>query len=222
MSEQSGFEHLKSRQRAERNDYSSDFGLRIHRAISWLRPAEAALEGGDLDNAFVCYWIAFNAAYAGDLETDETPSSRDEFRRYFASLLKADSKQRIYDAIWTKFSGPVRMLLDNRFTFAPFWTAQRGGDPEAWKPAFQRAGDVVRTALSKQDTQRVLEIVFDRLYVLRNQVMHGGATWNGQVNRDQLRDAVAIQATTVPLFIQLMMDEPADDWGMPFYPVMSD
>lgn len=28
----------------------------------------------------------------------------------------------------------------------------------------------------------ILSILFDRLYVLRNQLVHGGATWNSDVN----------------------------------------
>lgn len=40
------------------------FTLRKHRALSWLRRAEAA--GVDDNVAFICLWIAFNAAYAQD------------------------------------------------------------------------------------------------------------------------------------------------------------
>ena len=42
------------------------FSLRVHRALSWLRRAEAA--GDDDDIAFICQWIAFNAVYAQDVD----------------------------------------------------------------------------------------------------------------------------------------------------------
>ena len=45
--------------------HRSPFTLRMHRALSWLQRADAA--GDDDDVAFVCLWIAFNAAYAQDL-----------------------------------------------------------------------------------------------------------------------------------------------------------
>ena len=64
--------------------------------------------------------------------------------------------------------------------------------------------------------------VFDRLYVLRNQLVHGGATWNSSVNRDQVRDGTRILAFLVPLFIDLMMDNPDIAWGDPCYPVVED
>jgi hypothetical protein len=57
---------------------------------------------------------------------------------------------------------------------------------------------------------------------LRNQVVHGGATWNSKVNRDQLRDGAAILATLLPIFIDLMLDHPEIEWGLPFYPVVQE
>ena len=62
--------------------------------------------------------------------------------------------------------------------------------------------------------------MFDRLYVLRNQLFHGGATWNGKVNRDQLRDCSRLLSKLVPLIIALMMDNPDTDWGEAVYPVV--
>ena len=66
----------------------------------------------------------------------------------------------------------------------------------------------------------ILSMLFDRLYVLRNQMMHGGATWNSAVNRDQLHDGAAILGSFLPVMIDLMMDAPDQDWGAPMYPVV--
>ena len=55
--------------------------------------------------------------------------------------------------------------------------------------------------------------------MLRNQLVHGGATWNSGVNRDQVRDGAHILAVLVPVFIDLMMDNPQAPWGAPYYPV---
>jgi hypothetical protein len=70
------------------------------------------------------------------------------------------------------------------------------------------------------DTVRVLTLVFDRLYVLRNQLVHGGSTWNSIVNRDQVRDGAAILSFLVPVFTDVMMENPDEEWGRPFYPVV--
>lgn len=70
------------------------------------------------------------------------------------------------------------------------------------------------------DTLKVLGVVFDRLYVLRNQIVHGGSTWNSSVNRAQVRDGATIMMTVVPTLIDLMLDHPELDFGAINYPVI--
>jgi hypothetical protein len=68
---------------------------------------------------------------------------------------------------------------------------------------------------------QVLSIVLARLYVLRNQLIHGGATWNGSVNRHQVRDCANLLGKLVPIVIEIMMDHPEHDWGVATYPVIN-
>ena len=75
-------------------------------------------------------------------------------------------------------------------------------------------------ALVAKDTKLILSTVFDRLYVLRNQIIHGGATWNSSVNRSQIKEGAEILAFLVPVFVTLMMDNPNTKWGPPLYPVV--
>jgi hypothetical protein len=63
-------------------------------------------------------------------------------------------------------------------------------------------------------------LVLNRLYTLRNQLMHGGATWGGKVNREQLRDCTRLLGNLVPVIIGLMMDNPDTPWGDAVYPVV--
>ena len=70
-----------------------------------------------------------------------------------------------------------------------------------------------------KDTDKILEIVFVRLYTLRNQLVHGGATWNSSANRQQLCDGCAILDDMVPLILQIMQEHHDDtEWGSLFYP----
>ncbi|MNG27738.1 hypothetical protein D3C84_1129020 [compost metagenome] len=62
--------------------------------------------------------------------------------------------------------------------------------------------------------------MFNRIYTLRNQLMHGGATWDGSVNRIQLRDCAKLLGKLVPLVILLMLDNPKTLWGDACYPVV--
>lgn len=65
-----------------------------------------------------------------------------------------------------------------------------------------------------------LLIIQGRLYTLRNQILHGGATWNSLVNRYQMRDAVAILSKLIPLIIKTLMDNPKQFIGEAVYQVV--
>jgi hypothetical protein len=40
------------------------------------------------------------------------------------------------------------------------------------------------------------------------------------VNRDQVRDGAAILGFLMPVMVDLMLDNPEEDWGQPLYPVV--
>ena len=76
-------------------------------------------------------------------------------------------------------------------------------------------------ALKKGETHIVLQIIFSHLYTLRNQLMHGGATYNSSVNRKQLLETCHILSKLIPMILQIMLENPDNPyWGKPFYPVV--
>ena len=46
------------------------------------------------------------------------------------------------------------------------------------------------------------------------------SVWNSQFNRDHVRDGAAILPFLMPVFVDVMMDYPDEDWGRPFCPVV--
>ena len=217
-------ETLKRKQRELRDAFPLPLTLRVHRALSWLRRAEN--EKDDLDVRFILLWIGFNAAYAGDLDRaldgeGRAGNERERFEQFFAALVEMDTGNRIYNVIWERFSQEIRLLIDNKYVFAPFWRHHAGEFGGAgWEVSFESAKRAANRALAKKDTAIVLSILFDRLYVLRNQLVHGGATWGSGTNRDQVRDGAALLAFLLPVFINLMMDNTEREWAMPNYPVV--
>lgn len=218
-----GLDHaaLKAKQRAIRGGFPETMGLRAHRAISWIGRAEAC--GEDDDARFIFLRIAFNAAYADEQEFKAiAPGERAAFVEYFVRLVALDEDQRIYKALWQRFSGPVRMLMENQYIFNPFWQYHNGIDEfEDWEDRFAASSRSFASSFQTGDSTRVLSFVFDRLYVLRNQLVHGGSTWNSDVNRAQVRDGAEILGFLMPVFIDIMMDNPNENWGKPFYPVVA-
>lgn len=210
---------LKARQRRERDGHSPSVVLRVHRALSWLGRAEK--EKTDDDARFVFLWIAFNAAYATehhDAEMTEAAS----FRSFLRMLVKLDTSGRLAYLVWREFPNSIRVLLRNEFVFKDFWRYQNGLlTADEWESAFKKSRRSAELALAGGDTLKVLSIVLKRLYVLRNQLMHGGATWNGAVNRSQVRDCANLLGKLVPIVIEIMMEHPQHDWGAATYPVVN-
>ena len=215
----SSFIELKTRQRKIRDQFHENLGLRVHRSLSWLERAELA---DDDDGRYIFLWIAFNAAYAQEQSGQETISESRRFEAFIGKIVDLDTDHRIYNLLWQEFSASVRVLLKNKFVFNPFWEFQQGTIPEAsWLEAFDSSNARVARALGSRDTKTLLSVVLTRLYTLRNQLIHGGATWNSKVNRDQLRDATAILGKLVPVIIELMMDNADTLWGDASYPVVA-
>lgn len=210
---------LKDRQRAERDAWPENLSLRVHRALSWLNRAEQC---DDEDGRFIFLWIAFNAAYANELGEIRMTESK-VFGQFLERLADLDAHKRLAEVIWHQYTGPIRVLLDQKFIFQPYWDhlnqLESGAD---WEARFQRANRAANHALAQHRTGDVLGVIFARLYTLRNQLVHGGATWNSYVNRDQLRDANAIMGELVPIVIEIMMDHALEHWGEACYPVVSD
>lgn len=191
--------------------------VRLHRAISWLRRAER--EVGDDDARFIFLWVAFNAAYARDVSALE--SERDRFRGFFDTLAALDTAGSLQALLFQQFSGPIRTLIENAYVFEPFWKALREHDSSSrWEHQFASSKRAAMHAVMQGETATVLSIVFDRLYVLRNQLLHGGATWNSSVNRAQVADGARILGALVPAVLALMLGHPEAEFGEVMYPVV--
>lgn len=190
--------------------------IRIHRAISWVKSAEK--QDGNLDMKFLSLWIALNACYGVDFNGISSKPERAKLRDFTSSLVLYD-RSRLYNLFWEKFSGPVRVLIENKFIYEKFWEFNRGEIDDYLTP-FNKSITTAHNCLSKENIEGLLEIVLERLYTLRNSIVHGGATYNSKLNRTQLRDASNIMQLLVPIIIDIMMENSEHNWGDIAYPVV--
>ena len=133
-------------------------------------------------------------------------------------LVRLDTDGEIYNSLWNNYSGFVRLLINNQYIFPPFWKSQIDGDQD-WVRKFDGSKRRAITALENRDVSVLLSIVFDRLYVLRNQLIHGGATYESQVNRDQVSNGKRLLLEMLPIIVTLMLDE-TQNWGKIHFPVI--
>ena len=204
---------------------------RLQRSISWLERAGAA---NDADARCIFLWIAFNAAYAierratRDEWAGDDPDDRQLRERYFEKLTQLEFK-RVRSAIRARVPGTVLKLMSNVYVFWGFWGSLTAHpfDWENWrhKERFESERDEARRLLGipePADARRILTLVFSRLYVLRNQLMHGCATREGSLNRRQVNDGAEILENLVPVFVDIMAHHPDEDWGAVSFPVRED
>ena len=183
--------------------------LRLHRAISWIKRAERCADD-DNDSRFIFLWISLNAAYATD---ERSVTEMEHLRGFLELIVDLDQEQALYESARENYAA-IELLIDNEYIFHHYW-----GDSD-WERAFRFERAKTLRALNEGATAEVLEIVLRRLYTLRNQLLHGGATWQGSLNRQQVDEGAAMLGAFVPRFLLLMMNNPHrhQQWGSPPYP----
>lgn len=206
---------LKRKLKALQGQLTEVHTIRLHRAISWVKAAEEQEKNQDL--RLICLWVAANSLYAMDEARFEAMAERERFADFVDWLVELDNDERLYNLLWNKFSGPVRMLIENKYVYSPFWDFQRD-EARDWERGFERSISDANHALSNKNVNYLLRIVLDRLYVLRNQLIHGGATYKSKINRSQVRDGGNILMSLLPVIIELMIDSPKAKWGKVYYP----
>lgn len=213
----SWFELNLKKQELDINQFSSNTRIRIHRAISWLKCAENNEK--DIDLKFISLWISFNSCYSGIDSNDDVISSENEkFDRFITSLVELDSHGIIHNVIWDKFSDSIRVLLNNKYAYKDFWHSIKH-DNNNWEKSFQHSNrKALEFMVNNKTTSEFILIVLARLYTVRNQIIHGGATYESSVNREQVRDASEILSFLVPAFILIMIENPHIEWGELKYP----
>lgn len=213
----SGFEVKKS-MLSDRN------AIRLRRALSWLEKAQTLSHQEDFDGAFIFFWISFNSMYSIQSSVNSPPSDISQIREFFKNLLQFDSEGTIYNALWRGFPVAIRTLVQNKYVYSLFWEFQMTGNESDWETQLKKSEVQALAALKskrRDKTRELLSIVFDRLYTLRNQLIHGSATYQGSINRDQVKDGASILGYLVPSFVSLMIEHSDHDWGEVTYPAIS-
>ncbi|PWS21698.1 hypothetical protein DKP78_22230, partial [Enterococcus faecium] len=75
---------------------------------------------------FIYYWISFNAAYANEFGETDRIGEKELFQAFLTKIADQDTSEKLYQLIWQQFSGSIRLLMDNKFVYQPFWDYHRG------------------------------------------------------------------------------------------------
>ncbi len=199
--------------------YSDNLRLKLHRSLSWLNQAEEQKENYDF--CFISLWISFNAIYADDFGS---LSDKSDVSKFLKKICLLDADKELYTLVWTTFSGNIRIFLNNKFIFQPFWDVNNNPseNKKRWQGPFELEKRRAFSAMATQNTSVILNIIFRRLYTLRNQILHGGASYNSSVNTNQKKEACSFLLNILPVIIKIIMNHSEEDWGKPYYPVIKE
>ena len=189
--------------------------VRLHRAIRWYQCAVNHAEN-DHDVSFIALWVGLNACYARR-DYDKDTKEWQKFKGFAENLVKLDQQKRIRKCL---MGNPefVLGLVESKWLYGPFWRLEPPGKGfrESW---FQDSYAPAKRAILSggEPADAVLEAVLDRLYVLRNQLLHGGATHDSSLNRELVASGKSMLMELLPIIIRLMFD-PSQNWGPIEYP----
>jgi hypothetical protein len=193
---------------------NEDTRTRVHRGISWLKASENESLSDDL--RFMCLWTSFNACYASLLE-EIYKDERGKMWEFLSKLIDHDKHNSISQCLWDDCFEQAEDIIDNPYLFRDFWQTVHGDDTE-WEYNFEQSILKAKQCKEQKNILLYCMTVIERIYILRNQLVHGGSTHGGKMNRQQLQQCILIMDQFVPVIMNIIMQNPDIDWGLLMYP----
>lgn len=204
--------------KSKKVENSDQFNLSIQRSLSWLKKSMSLEE--ELDLKLISLWISFNAINA-QVQNTKITADKQNSKAFLSKILQLDQEHKVYHLVWEKLSQSIGRVIENPYTFQPFWDYQHQEiNQMAWKDAFDIEKKQMQQVVQSKDTFALLCIIFNRLETIQSQILNGGSTYNSAMNRKQVDDGCTILNAILPAFMYIVLENAvAFDLGKPFYPV---
>ncbi|MDG2030855.1 MAG: HEPN domain-containing protein [Phycisphaerales bacterium] len=186
--------------------------IRMHRACSWLKRAQdvARIDGtSSIDDQLVLLWISFNALY-GQWDEQENHPVRDieSVRRFLTRILELD-RDDLLGKLLQQDRALAERLFDNVYLDHYFWRGLDSGegDDETWRDMPAKG----RRYLDDGRAERALDrLLLYRVYTMRCQLVHGGATHGGRLNRHSVADCGRLLHRVLDITLRILIERVED------------
>ena len=210
---------LRRMWKPRRDSYSEaqlyeDFRIRVHRAVTWMEAAEAR-GATELDTQLIERWVAVEAL-SGQWDPVErmARSSRVTLNEFAARLLRSDVDGLLV-ATLTEHKPLGVSILSDKYVSRHFWNDPDGQTPRDPRKAAHAAHELWR----EKRWDVILNRILERIHFVRCQLLHGGATYNGRLNRNAVKRSSVMLGRLVPAMLEVLMEHGyADDWSGICYP----
>ena len=180
---------------------------RLQRADSWIQAA-SDLSPDQMHEAFIFHYIAFNCMYGRRKYEGDHTQIQEDLKVFFSKLLvmhEKDIRQGgtiLKDAL-SACQQDGAVLIRDRFLANRYW---RDTQPStALQTKLNKEAIGALEALAEGEYGEYLSTVFQRISVLRNQIMHGCATYGARsYGRGSLTKSLRVLRLLVPAFYRLM------------------
>lgn len=191
---------------ANKNNMSFDFKLRIHRALSWSQGADTETR---IDEKLIKLWISFNALYGSGF------TEFSELNNFLGSVIAVD-KDKMLKTVLLEKSNMIKNFISIPELYDVFWKDEKETREERERKASvlveRNKAKYIEFIKSGEDADKLLFELFDLIYLLRNQVFHGSATYESEENVDSKQKCIEILELFIPIIIEIMINNPDANW----------
>lgn len=198
---------------------------RIERMDTWMRPAEEASGERDAHLRFLFYWIAYEAAYQTDSERNHG-----KLRKDLHGKLVYHCKEKLQGILRAQ-KDDILCILALRQAHPSFWRSRAEENkgvttPKQWETKFkERLGAEMRRLdtsvcrdVMNSEISATLDVLFENLNVVRNQVIHGASSGPNSRGWTQVDVGARLLGTFVPCIREAIKDNIDGNWGEPPFP----
>ena len=197
------------------DERGQDLRIRMHRCFSWMKSAQRHHADQDYDGALLTHWIAFNGLYGQWDGVNREPKPDIKCWKDFLDQVLAVDSQEILNAFIENQRELILDILNNEYTNKYFWEDPSESQAFKSKKDYRSAKQWYREG--KYDI--ILKRALGRVYVLRCQIMHGGATHGSKLNRDSIALCNDLITQLLPVIITIITSNgKTRNWGAICYP----
>ena len=199
-----------------RHEVNEATSTRMHRALRWLIRAERCPDD-DTDVELLCRWSGFNALY-GQWDKAEGQATRETatWREFARRVLQLDKDNLIVKVI-RKNDALIESMCASKYLNRNCWknhTIRKHEEPDNTRETYKQW-------LESAEWHRIFVEILNRIYLVRCQLVHGGATWNSSVNRESVKNSNTVLRELINAVVLIIFYYGRDeDWGHICYPVL--
>jgi Apea-like HEPN len=188
--------------------------VRVHRAFSWLEAAEnSSAEVPDV--RLILSWIGFNALYGSWNSAKGEPEPDFFTLKKFVSLILAIDKDNVLPDTLCIQRPRIANLFHDRFVSDYYWKTI--GKKASF--SVERGRYLCDRLFAEKKWLMLLDELFQRIYLVRCQLVHGASTHGSSLNRKAVAESAGVIDQLLRSTLRVVIDHGlGQNWDNLCYP----